>query len=492
MLAFITMAGTAAWTGGAVAQEAPAASAGQAERLFSPQEIAEDFRDLYRQLQEAHRDLYVNVSRAEYDTLFRRMLAEIRSPETASRTAVRFQRFVAFGRIAHARIDAVVQDFAAYRANGGRIFPLLLRIRQGRPFVVQNLSGIHAVRPGDEIVAINGRPASWWLTKAWESLSADTPYMAHTLLEFRFAHHLWLELGPVERFNLTLHRDGQRLEVAVPARTRPEMTAASLSQPPLLDLDWDERVLRLQPDEVAYLRPGPFYNNAPGAIDMYDESAFVGFIDRAFEAVLAAGATRLVIDLRDNPGGDNSFSDRMIAWFATRPFRFASAIRIKVSPQAVASNRRRIEAAGAQRNAGSDALAAAYSGRRPGEIIDSPVPMTPPRDGTRFTGQVYVLVNRHSYSNAASAAALIQDYHFGTIIGEETSDLATTLGAMETFRLPRTGIEVGFPKSLIIRPNGSLDRRGVVPDLPIETPMQEGADDPVLKQALELVRARRP
>jgi C-terminal processing protease CtpA/Prc len=475
------------WVDGAEAQPAPAEATGNAVRLFPPKVIAEDFRDLYRQLQQAHRDLYANVSRAEYDKLFRRMLAEITRPETASQAAIRFQRFVAFGRIAHARIDKVVLDFRTYRENGGKIFPLLLRIKRNRPFVVQNLSGIEAVRPGDEIVAINGRPAHWWLAKAWESLSADNAYMAHTLLEFRFAHHLWLELGSVQQFTLTLHRDGRNLEVLVPARTQPEMKAAGSSQPPLLELDWDERVLRLQPDGVAYLRPGPFYNNAPGASDIYDERAFAGFIDSAFEAIIAAGATRLLIDLRDNPGGDNSFSDRMIAWFATRPFRFASAIRIKVSPQAVASNRRRIEAAGAQGNAGSEALATAYAGRQPGEIIDSPVPVTAPRDGSRFTGQVYVLVNRHSYSNATSAAALIQDYRFGTIIGEETSDLATTLGAMEAFRLPRTGIEIGFPKSLIIRPNGSLERRGVVPELAIETPMIEGADDRVLRRAFELV-----
>jgi hypothetical protein len=35
-------------------------------------------------------------------------------------------------------------------------------------------------------------------------------------------------------------------------------------------------------------------------------------------------ARRLIIDLRGNPGGDNLFSDVMVSWFATRPFRFAS------------------------------------------------------------------------------------------------------------------------------------------------------------------------
>jgi C-terminal processing protease CtpA/Prc len=91
-----------------------------------------------------------------------------------------------------------------------------------------------------------------------------------------------------------------------------------------------------------------------------------------------------------------------------------------------------------------------------------------------------------------TVAALVQDFGFGTVIGEETSDLATTYGAMETFALSRTGIVVGYPKARIIRPNGSLIGRGAVPDIAIETPVVEGVDDPVLQRAIEVARRGRP
>lgn len=57
---------------------------------------------------------------------------------------------------------------------------------------------------------------------------------------------------------------------------------------------------------------------------------------------------------------------------------------------------------------------------------------------------------------------------------------------METFTLKRTAIPVGFPKAFIVRPSGSLEARGVVPDVAIETPIVEGPDDPVLKRSLEI------
>jgi C-terminal processing protease CtpA/Prc len=97
-----------------------------------------------------------------------------------------------------------------------------------------------------------------------------------------------------------------------------------------------------------------------------------------------------------------------------------------------------------------------------------------------------VLVNRHSYSNTVMVAAIVQDYGFGRVIGEETADLASTYGAMETFALPRTGIVVGYPKARILRPNGDARARGVIPDVAIETPVVPSREDVVLERALAL------
>lgn len=104
------------------------------------------------------------------------------------------------------------------------------------------------------------------------------------------------------------------------------------------------------------------------------------------------------------------------------------------------------------------------------------------------SGRVHLLVDRHSYSNAANVAAIVQDYLFGTVVGEETADLATTLGAMESFTLPDTGILVGYPKARLVRPSGSPVRRGVVPDIILDIPVVQDSSDPVLQQVVKLIR----
>ena len=201
-------------------------------------------------------------------------------------------------------------------------------------------------------------------------------------------------------------------------------------------------------------------------------------------------ADRLLIDLRDNPGGDNSFSDLMLAWFADKPFRFSEEFDIKVSAAATESNRKRLQGEGGETNSTSLRLAAAYDGKPLGSRISFPIPLALPREGVRFAGPVYLLVNRHSYSNTVLVAAIAQDYGFGKVLGEETADLASTYGAAEKFTLPLTGIEVTFPKARILRPNGNPQPRGVIPDIAIKTPVAAVDSDVVLEEAMRLVVRR--
>lgn len=465
----------------------PTAARAEEDRI-APEAIRADFADLYRLLSESHYDLDARAPRAGYDRLFARMRDEIRGPMSRAGAAAFFQRFMAFGRVAHARIDAAGAPYAAYREGGGRAFPLAIRMNGGRLFVVGNGSGFDSIAVGDEIVALNGMTVAQWLDTARRQISADTPYMLGAMLEWALPQILWSALGPVDHFELRLRRPGRVFSVSAPARSRTEMMAALEDQPARLELSWQGREARMLDHDIAYLRPGPSYNVDGGPENIYDNSAYKAFIDQAFERFLAADATALIVDLRDNPGGDNSFSDHLIAWFANRPFRFNSRFRIRVSEATRESNRKRIDAAANDPTGIGTQLAAAYARAADGDIIDFPTPEMQPHQGARFSGRVYALVNRHSYSNTVTMASIVQDYGFGRILGEETSDLATTYGAMESFRLPHTGIDVGYPKAHIVRPNGDLSPRGVVPDIAIPTPVVETPDDPVLRRTIEIVR----
>lgn len=454
--------------------------------LFEPAAIRADFDELYTSLEAAHFDLFARTPRAEQERVLRELRASVSRPMSREQAQILFQRFVAAGKIAHARIDPPRAAWERYRTKGGTAVPLALRV-EGERVLVLGAVGVEGVERGDAVVAIENEDTTAWLGRLRAHVSADNDLLAATLLEWQLPLLIWIEYGEIEGLWLEIDRHGQRHRAWVPALSREAYTRASESSPSHFELDANLREARMIEPGLAYLRPGPFYDNRPDATSPWDPSTFVAFVDEAFDSFLDAGATALIVDLRTNPGGDNSFSDPMVAWFATEPFRFMSAFRVKSSEAARRSNAQRLAQASADGDSVSVRYERAFASTPLGEVFDFPISLVQPRADRRFEGKVYILVDRHTYSNAVTVAALAQDYGFATILGEETADLASTYGAMETFSLPRTGIEVGFPKAHIVRPSGDVSARGVVPDIAIVTPSGAVQRDVVLARAVELV-----
>ena len=472
---------------------ASAETAAPVPTTYSAEQVRADFDQLYAELKASHYDLFARRSQAEYEARFKQMRGEIDQPLTPLQVRKRFQRFVAFGNIAHARIDPPIEAWGTFREQGGKAFPLYLRVVDGKVYVADDYSGRDDIAQGDQVLSVDGQPAMQWLERMRDYVSADNDTMAWAQVETQLPLLAWMALGEVPAFDVVLAKpSGTRQEMKLDARTRAGFEAAEKNRPARFELDGNARVARMLEGGVAYLNPGPFYDNRPEAATPWDPTAFREFIDAAFARFIAAGANSVLIDLRDNPGGDNSFSDPMVAWFADQPFRFSPGFDIKVSEAAVEPNRKRLDSIGGDEDSTSRQLAAAYAGKPAGSRVMFPIPLVSPRQDGGFKGKVYLLVNRHSYSNTVLVAAIAQDYQFGKVLGEETADLASTYGALEKFTLPLTGIEVSFPKARILRPSGDPQARGVVPDIAIATPLTAEANDTVLEQALTVVRAAEP
>lgn len=164
---------------------------------------------------------------------------------------------------------------------------------------------------------------------------------------------------------------------------------------------------------------------------------------------------------------------RTVAYFAKEPFSFTSAFYVKTSKPTKEF----------WKNVNDTSLTKLKKEiltRKDGEVFEADIQKYTPRmDSSRFAGNVYVLINKYSYSNAATSAAIIQDYNFGTLIGEQTVDSPTLYASVHEFILPITRITVTYPKALIIRPNGDKSIKGVVPDFRVSENPLTSADDPL-------------
>ena len=97
-----------------------------------------------------------------------------------------------------------------------------------------------------------------------------------------------------------------------------------------------------------------------------------------------------------------------------------------------------------------------------------------------------MLINRQSHSQAAVTAAQIQDYKFGTLVGEETGDYPSLYASQFQYTLPNTGIPVKVSKGYIVRVNGSTKEEGVIPDVYIQDHLLDEKDE-ILEGLLEKI-----
>lgn len=440
-----------------------------AAQTYTVEQIKADFSQLYTELQQAHYDVYANISKAQYDKHFAEFSSRINGSMTEADIRLHFQRFMALGKIAHANIDLPMEQFIQFRRDGGKALPLYVQIDADVVTVDEVYGADLAIKTGQQILALNGRPINEWLADMAALLSADNERLTATLIEGRWPFLIWLLAGEQDNFSVRVKTTQGEAEYVLPAlsRTMQQQFAATQTN----NEELSDRDARMLDGGIAYLKPGPFFNITPGAENVWDNSEFVRFIDTAFNSFIQQQAKALLIDLRQNPGGSNSFSDVMLAWFADKPFKFAADFAIKVSKQSEQANAERLAFSNDSDDI-SHQLAQFYQQYKNGERFSFHLPVNAPKTGPRFTAPVYLLIDRYSYSNAVSVAAIVQDYGFGRLIGEKTADLATTYGAMEHFKLNHTGIKVGYPKALIVRPSGNRQPDGVSPDILISERQQ--------------------
>lgn len=457
-----------------------------APAIFTTTQLQDDFAQLYSSLKSAHINFFSNIDEAKYEQAFVIAKEKLNKPLSMLEVKIAFQKFVALGKVAHARISFPSEEYQRYRENAGKAFPIYARIQNGKWFIEEHYSNVD-LRKGSEIIAINGVSVNALFKQIRQHISADTDDIAASLLEFQLPKYLWLldiERGdePKSSFDINVRKDDKIIAYNIDAITVDELKKrASVGEKNSAKKE-KMRDFYMAENTIAYLKPGPFYN-AEDPSQIWNNAAFVAFIDNAFEYFKQHKADELIIDLRENPGGDNSFSDYMLARYADKPFKFASGFNVKSSDEAQRSNAQRLEDKNADVFDVSVRLANGFANTPKGETFDFDIELISPRNSDRFTGDVYVLVNRHSYSNAVSVAAITQDYGFGKIVGESTSDFATTYGAMESFTLKHTGLSVGFPKAHIIRPSGDTVAGPVSPDIDLSNSSEES----MLKELIRLI-----
>lgn len=362
-----------------------------------------------------------------------------------------FQRLISKANTGHAEIPFPVGAYRAAAATG-KLFPLELSMQNGHALITKNHSQNEDLKAGREVLQINGKSINDVIRKMNYQLSAETEYFKNAKMElWSFPRLYWQIYDQQESFDIEIRDDnGRPRAVSVDA------------------VDLVEGYEMVRSDVFPRERSISYYDNAACIVPRDfsgDLEEFKVFVDTCFEQIREKDIDQLILDFRNNGGGDNALSDYLISYIADRPFQWNSKFLLKSSDVLKKHIR-----------AHNDTTDTYYR-----EILDQPSgkrfeyhneEYLPQRRSQRFEGKVYVLVNRHSYSMATLAAAIIQDYGWGEVTGEPTGDFPSLHASIFSITLPNTGIQANVPKGYIVRPNGNTDAKGLQPDVVIK-------DDPV-------------
>lgn len=414
---------------------------------FSKDQILEDLIFLRSSLEETHYNLYAYTSKRKFERNFQTIKKSLKKDSFSLLEATTlFQRVISKANNGHTEISFPGTPYIEYAYAGGTIFPLEVALEDDHAFIRKNWSDNDEIEVGSELLRINGMPIAKVLSKIAPQLSAERPYFKKAKIEFYSLPRLyWQVFGPHENFEVVIRSEGQKKKFLLKAVK--VIDGFEVKRTEVLNAEMNLKFY----STAAYLNPGNFSGDA---------SKYQTFIDSAFAKIKEADSKFLILDLRNNGGGEDAFSDYLVAYMADRPFRWNSNFSLK-SSALLKEQAKHLDTITPYWQSILD--------HKNGEIYTYTFPeYSPQPSNKRFTGKVFVLVNRQSHSQATVTAAQIKDYGFGTIVGEETGEYPSLYASQFQYPLPNTGITVNVSKGYLVRVNGSTAEEGLQPDIIIK------------------------
>jgi hypothetical protein len=442
-------------------------TAQQSKKKFGQKEIIEDLEYLTSSLKDAHYNLYAYTSKEDFLENYKNVKKSISTDSvTLLQATTIFQKIISAANNGHTEIDFPGASYGSYAYSGGSIFPLEIAFENDKNFIRKNFSDDPNIKIGSEIISINGVSMKDILAQIYPVVSAERKYFKNVKIEmYSFPRLYWQVFGRQDNFLVEVLSNGVISQFSIKAVNLIE--GYEMKRTEVLNAKMKLTFF----DKSAYINPGNFSG---------DEQKFKKFIDSAFIKIKSNHSTNLIIDLRNNAGGNNSFSDYLVSYFANKPFKWNSEFTLKTSQFLKEHTRKH--------NDTTDIYFQKILTHQNGEIYNYDFDEYEPQaQDKRFHGNVYVLVNRQSHSQSAVTASQIQDYEFGTIVGEETGDFPTLFASQFQYTLPNTGIAVKVSKGQIVRVNGSKKQEGVIPDIVIKDHLLD-KDDEILKGLLKRLK----
>lgn len=324
-----------------------------------------------------------------------------------------------------------VEYFYDFLENGGVLFPFEVVFHKNNLLIKSDLGTTTPNKYSSyRITKINGVKIEIILEDLLMRIGGDSETQQKAILSRSFSRSFHYLYGEVKKFDIQYEaNDHTNILNVYGVNKKPRYYK--------IDEDFNDNYkFEVIDKKNAVLTVGAFY--------WKNREQYFDFMKDAFKTLKEKEIEHLIIDIRENGGGDDEYwMDGILKYIANKPYKWGSEFKVKV----LAEHRDEGEVIGSVKTGNLD------------KII--PVDKTTP---FKFNGKVSILIGPFSYSSSILFANTVQDYGFGTLIGENTGGKSTQTGGLQIMVLKNSKLKVYSPRFILERPNGSKSDESVIPD----------------------------
>lgn len=435
---------------GALCAALGAAQVRAADSALTAAQAKTDAAILVKTLRALHPALDKYRSAAEVEAAFARFTARAEQARSAAAMYLAATELAAAIRCGHTWTNVLNQEGAIQQRllETNDKLPLTMTLVEGRWRVLASATA--AIKTGDEIVSIDGRSSAAVVAAMLPYLRADGSsdgkrlrQLGHDRPDYSMMDIVWPLLVPpaANTYHLGVRAaDGATRTIAVTATTL-AARAASLKAQGVTAIDERWR-LRIDGD-LAVLTLPTFALYRSG----FDWRTFLA---DSFATLQQRQIRRLVIDIRDNEGGDGAIGGELLSWLVKAPLTFVSDQSVTTYervPYQLARYLNTWDFGFFDRTGQVDPI---VDGPQAGRFRFRPnaakvQTITPRANGYR--GSTWLLVGAENSSATFSLAQLAQRSGAAILVGQPTGGNQRGLngGQLAWVNLPHSGVAVDIP-----------------------------------------------
>lgn len=456
-------------------------------QTLTPEQLQTDFARFRTALNEVHPELYRYTPKSTFDSLFTTTLARLNRPMTQHEFYVTMMPLLTALRDGHIKWIVSGKD-EHYPFFADKLFPLKLYFLSEKAWVVGHY-GADSVSGGAEIMAINGKPMANIIQALLPNMTfADGNRIGGKLEDLNryFSGYYATFIGAPDAFTVTYQVGNKEKSVTLQPVTERTIKEYAETHKPA-----PQNPLRLVfvDNQTAVMTIEAFFKEINGL-------KFDRFLKDSFREIRTKGIQNLVLDLRNNEGGEESLGVLLYSYLASQPFQYYDHISVRQKKRysfpAWTSKLYRMAKFLVVKKRGSGYVFTAQRG----------LGITKPKKDA-YKQKLYVLLNGNSFSVTTEFAARLHADRRSRpketlFVGQESGGgyKLNSSGIFTITQLPNSKIDLGIGMFGFHMANVSAypySDRGIIPDHLVEPTADDilTRKDRVMDYTLKLIQSQR-